>query len=122
MRHPTLVQHLRYDLGGALPDPLRPWVTRDLLGKGATRRYLTRVLLIAAPILSLSLVIPGPMWVSGLMVAMILIPTVYFAVALTYVYRRSRLRQHGLDYRLGDRCRPGAADDRARFRAAYGHE
>lgn len=97
---PTLFQQVRYVCGATLPDSMREWVLEDQTGSGATRRYLLRFLLPMIPVLALFLLIPGPLWMGLSMMALLFIPLLYFTVALTYVYRRSRLIKHGLDPEL----------------------
>ncbi|GAB2518115.1 DUF5313 family protein [Nocardia heshunensis] len=107
---PNLVQRLRYIAGGTLPPSMAPWVIEDLTGAGAARRYLLRILIpIIAP-LCLFLLIPGPLWMSLAMMALLYLPLIYFTVALMYVFRRARLVKHGLD--------PALADQRERARSA----
>lgn len=74
------------------------------------------------PPLLLFLLFPGPVWVSVLMMLLIFLPVVYFAIGFTYVYRRFRLQQHNLDYRLADRNRNGADEERHRYHEEFGHE
>ncbi|AHH17889.1 hypothetical protein NONO_c31020 [Nocardia nova SH22a] len=107
---PTLGQRLRYIVGGVLPATMSGWVLDDLTGPGATRRYLTRILVpIIVPLCGF-LLIPGPLWMGLAMMALLYLPLIYFTVALMYVYRRARLARHGLD--------PGLADTRRHDRAA----
>ncbi|HEY9311595.1 DUF5313 family protein [Williamsia sp.] len=122
MQTPTVAQRVRYNLGGVLPETLQDWVRRDLLGRGAAVRYLLRFLVPMMPPLLLFLLFPGPVWVSVLMMLLIFLPVVYFAIGFTYVYRRFRLQQHNLDYRLADRNRNGADEERHRYHEEFGHE
>lgn len=94
---PNVVQYVKYVCGGTLPPSLQDWVRADLVGPGATRRYLIRGVIPLVPLLTLFLLIPGPRWIIFAMMLLLLIPYVYFLVALTYVYRRHRLLSHGLD-------------------------
>ncbi|MBL1073288.1 DUF5313 family protein [Nocardia sp. 2] len=105
---PTLPQRIGYICGRTLPPSMREWVLEDVIGPGATRRYLLRMLLPMIPVLSLFLLIPGPLWMGLAMMALLYLPLIYFTVALTYVFRRNRLIKHGLDPALAD------ADRRAR--------
>ncbi|BAD54948.1 hypothetical protein NFA_1060 [Nocardia farcinica IFM 10152] len=105
---PSPAQRLAYIGGATLPPSMSEWVLADLTGPGATRRYLTRILLPIIPVLSLLLLLPGPLWMGLAMMALLYLPLIYFTIALMYVYRRHRLLQHGLDPALAD------ADVRAR--------
>jgi hypothetical protein len=113
-RTPNPLQRLRYICGGTLPESMSEWVLRDLTGPGAARRYLLRLMIPLAVVLSLFLLVPGPLWMGGAMMALIFLPLMFFAIALTYVYRRHRLAGHGLD--------PALADVAARTRAALQRE
>lgn len=96
-RKPNALQYAGYVCGRTLPAEMRDWVQNDLVGPGATRRYLVRGIIPLLPLLALFLLIPGPLWIIGSMMLLLLIPYVYFLIALTYVYRRHRLLSHGLD-------------------------
>ncbi|WP_216915275.1 DUF5313 family protein [Nocardia noduli] len=99
---PTFAQRVGYICGKTLPASKSEWVLADLTGPGATRRYLTRILLPIIPVLCLFLLLPGPLWMGLAMMALLYIPLIYFTVALMYVYRRHRLIGHGLDPALAD--------------------
>lgn len=94
---PTFGQYVGYQFGRTLPDSLQDWVRNDLVGPGASARYLIRFTVPVLPILALFLLIPGPVWIPLAMMALLFIPLVYFAIALMRVYRRHRLQSHGLD-------------------------
>jgi hypothetical protein len=99
---PTFAQHIGYIVGRTLPPEMSGWVLNDLTGPGAPRRYLLRFMVPVTLLLLLFLFIPGPLWMSLAMMALLFIPLVFFLVALLYVYRRHRLIQHGLDPALAD--------------------
>lgn len=94
---PTFGQYVGYQFGRTLPGSLQNWVRKDLVGPGASARYLIRFTVPVLPILALFLLVPGPVWIPLAMMALLFIPLVYFAVALMQVYRRHRLHSHGLD-------------------------
>ncbi|WP_216895801.1 DUF5313 family protein [Nocardia alni] len=113
---PGPLQRLRYIFGGTLPASMSDWVVADLTGPGAARRYLLRMLIPLFLVLCLFLLVPGPLWMGAAMMALIFLPLCFFAIALTYVYRRYRLSRHGLDPALGDIAR---RDRAAAVREAY---
>ncbi|MGB2949305.1 MAG: DUF5313 family protein [Rhodococcus sp. (in: high G+C Gram-positive bacteria)] len=121
MNKPTFRQRLRYDAGGVLPEELQEWVRRDLTGRGSTARYLARFLVPLVALLFLFLLFPGPNWIPALMMLMILVPTVYFALALHFVYRVFRLQQHGIDPASVTRKIPSAQRDRSTYKYNYRH-
>ncbi|KZF04221.1 MAG: DUF5313 family protein [Rhodococcus sp. (in: high G+C Gram-positive bacteria)] len=97
---PTFWQYLGYQFGRVLPASMQDWVREDLVGNGAQARYLVRFTLPVIPLLSLFLLVPGPLWIGLAMMALLFIPLVYFAIALMNVYRRHRLLIHDLDPQL----------------------
>ncbi len=97
---PTPLQFLGYSFGRTLPDSMQDWVRKDLVGNGAQVRYIARFIVPIIPLLLLFLLIPGPLWMSLAMMALLFIPLVYFSIALMNVYRRHRLLIHGLDPQL----------------------
>jgi transposase len=113
---PGPVQRLRYIYGATLPPSMHPWVVEDLTGPGAVRRYLLRILVPLVVVLSLFLLVPGPLWMGAAMAALIFLPLAFFSIALTYVYRRYRLARHGMDPALADVTRNDRA---AAVREAY---
>ncbi|WP_278314058.1 DUF5313 family protein [Lolliginicoccus levis] len=122
MARPTARERIGYAFGRVLPPHLHDWVEHDLTGPGATRRYLIRGLLPLLPLLALFLLVPGPLWVIGAMMMLLLIPYVYFLIALTYVYRRHRLISHDLDPGLMSRREQERKDrERADYERRFGH-
>ncbi|WP_232541970.1 DUF5313 family protein [Nocardia bovistercoris] len=120
MRTPTMRQRIAYDLGRALPPELHEWVVHDLVGHGAMERYLVRFLVPVIPFFALVLLFPGPMPLKIGMIVMMIIPLVVFTVALSYVWRRFRLGQHGLDPDLLDHNKI-SEHDRDVYESHYGH-
>ena len=106
---PTFTQYIGYLFGRTLPPSMQSWVRRDLVGPGATARYLARFVLPSFLLLLLFLLIPGPIWIPLAMIALLVVPLAYFAIALMNIYRRHRLQLHGLD--------PDLVGERAQRRA-----
>ncbi|MDO1480894.1 DUF5313 family protein [Rhodococcus ruber] len=118
---PSFTQYVGYLFGRTLPDSLQDWVCNDLVGPGATVRYLVRFTLPIVPFLALFLLIPGPVWVPLAMMALLFIPLVYFAIALMQIWRRHRLEQHGLDPNLlGEKARVRADRERDEYERRFG--
>ncbi|MFC9786806.1 DUF5313 family protein [Rhodococcus sp. NPDC127528] len=100
-RKPTFGQYLGYLFGRTLPDSLQDWVKGDLVGRGASVRYVVRFTVPLIPLfLAFYLLIPGERWIPLAMMALLLFPVLYFAIALMNIYRRHRLLAHGLDPEL----------------------
>ena len=112
-RRPSVLQYIAYSYGKVLPASMRDWVRNDLTGKGATRRTMIRVAIPALLILAPFWLIPASLYVHMEMTLPIFITFVLFSHALNKVWRRHRLRQHGLD--------PNLVDERARKRDAHIH-
>jgi hypothetical protein len=120
MNKPTLRQRIAYDLGGTLPESLHGWVRNDLVGHGAERRYLVRFLVPVIPVFMVVLLLPGPFWVRVIMLTMMAVPMIVFTVSLSYVFRRFRLTQHGLDPKLLERLKYSDLE-RAAYHERFGH-
>ncbi|GAJ85425.1 hypothetical protein NBRGN_094_00250 [Nocardia brasiliensis NBRC 14402] len=120
MKTPTMRQRIAYDLGRELPGELHEWVIHDLVGHGAMERYLVRFLGPVIPFFALVLLFPGPMALKLGLIVMMIVPLVIFTVALSYVWRRFRLVQHGLNPELADHAK-FSEHDRERYELRYGH-
>ncbi|MDR2280199.1 MAG: DUF5313 domain-containing protein [Gordonia sp. (in: high G+C Gram-positive bacteria)] len=107
---PGLLQKIGYLLGRPLPVSMRDWVRNDLTGPGHVRRYIVRGLIPLVPLLVGFWFIPGPLLLRGGMMLLILIPFVYFQIALIRVYRRHLLINNGLDASLVDAVQIQRAD------------
>lgn len=121
MNTPTVRQRIAYDLGHELPPEFRDWVRHDLVGHGAMERYLVRFLVPIIPFFALVFLFPGAVLLKLGMIAMMLAPLVIFTVALSYVWRRFRLEQHGLDPGLIGRLKTSDSE-RMRYEMHYGHQ
>ena len=97
---PGPLQRIGYLLGRPLPTSMREWVKNDVTGPGNTRRYIVRGLVPFIPIAVGLAFIPGPWFMKALMILLLLIPLIYFQIALKNVYRRHLLRNNGLDESL----------------------
>ena len=111
-RKPNLGQYLRYLFGDVLPESMQDWVRNDLVGPGAMTRYVLRFTIPLIPLFAaFYLLIPGERWIPLAMMALLLFPVLYFAVALMNIYRRHRLLSHGLDPELLDAKAQRRAND-----------
>ncbi|ORM25114.1 DUF5313 family protein [Williamsia sp. 1135] len=98
---PNPFQVVKYLLGRPLPESMRDWVARDVVGPGSRRRYIVRGVLPFLPILlAFALFVPGPFVYRIGMIALLLVPLVYFEIALMGIYRRHLLTSNGLDGNL----------------------
>lgn len=97
-RTPNPLQVVKYLLGVPLPESMRDWVVLDVTGPGSRRRYLIRGVVPFLPIfLAFAVFVPGPVVYRIGMITLLLIPLVYFEIALMSVYRRHLLTSNGLD-------------------------
>jgi hypothetical protein len=60
------------------------WVLEDLTGPGAARRYLLRILIPLLLVLSMFLLVPGPLWMGAAMMALIFLPLAFFTADLMF--------------------------------------
>lgn len=111
---PNLLQYIGYCYGRRLPDSMRDWVRNDLAGKGATVRTMVRAAIPALIVLSPFWFVPMSLYLHLSTTLPIFIPFVLFSHALNKVYRRHRLRQHGLD--------PALVDELSRQKNAHIHQ
>ncbi|NLE81492.1 MAG: DUF5313 domain-containing protein [Rhodococcus sp.] len=120
-QRPNFPQYVGYLFGKTLPDSMQDWVRNDLVGPGASVRYIIRFTLPAVLLLALFLLMPGPIWVPLAMMALLIMPLLYFAVALQNIYRRHRLLSHGLDPELmGEKAQKQADRTRADYERRHG--
>ncbi|ADG76738.1 hypothetical protein TPAU25S_03548 [Tsukamurella paurometabola] len=110
---PNPVQYLLYSYGKTLPASMRDWVAHDLAGAGAGARTVIRFSIPCVLMLVPFWFVDADFLVKATMTLPIFIPFVYFSIALNKIYRRARLRWHGLD--------PDLVDQRARIREADLH-
>ncbi|NDK90011.1 DUF5313 domain-containing protein [Gordonia desulfuricans] len=94
---PHGLQYIKYVYGAKLPDSMRTWVANDLAGAGAAARMVAWWAIPCVIILIPLLFVPADWVVRANMTVPILIPYIFFSIALNRVYRRYRLSQHGLD-------------------------
>ena len=111
---PNLLQYVGYCYGRRLPGSMRDWVRNDLAGKGATVRTMVRAAIPALIVLSPFWFVPMSLYLHMSTTLPIFIPFVLFSHALNKVYRRHRLRQHGLD--------PALVDELSRQKNAHIHQ
>lgn len=120
IKKPSVWQYLRYCMGAVLPPDLHPWVKNDLISKGAAKRFIIRVTTPVVIVLAPVFLLPTDIITKLSMTIPLLLPFVYFAVALNPVYRRYRLNKHGMDGDLVDqRRREKEAPDMDAYYARY---
>ncbi|MBJ7287937.1 DUF5313 domain-containing protein [Williamsia sp.] len=118
---PNPLQYMAYCYGYTLPAAMRAWVSADLTGKGAARRTVVRFSVPAILLVAPFLLIPTTPYAHASMTLPILIPFVYFSIALNKVWRRHRLGMHGIDSGVIDeRTRERDAGERRAYVERYG--
>lgn len=120
MKRPTIGQRISYDLGRELPAELHEWVIHDLVGHGAELRYLVRFIVPFIPLLLLPLLFPGPVALKFGVIIMMAVPLIVFTVARSYVWRRYRMKQHGLDPEWINHNKMRETE-RIKYQMHYGH-
>lgn len=101
-RRPSVLQYAAYSYGSVLPPSMHAWVVRDLGGPGANARTATRLCLPVVVALGLVWLIPTTVGMHVVLMAVLLLPMLYFAIVLNRAQRRHRLQAHGLDPDLAD--------------------
>jgi Family of unknown function (DUF5313) len=99
---PSIGRWLWFALGFRLPQDNLDWVRHELTDAGWRLRTVIRHLAVILPICAIIAVvlltlIPAPVWLAVMMVALILCGSVFTTAAYADDIRASRLRQHGLD-------------------------
>jgi Family of unknown function (DUF5313) len=98
---PGPIGWLRFAAGFRLPAANVHWVRHELTDAGWRRRTVVRHLVIIVPVCAILVVLleiflPTPAWVSVMMVALILVGSVFSVFFYADDLRAARLRQHGL--------------------------
>jgi hypothetical protein len=99
---PGVFRWLLFAIGFRLPPENRDWVRHELTDSGWRFRTVVRHLAVIIPICVVVLVVltallPAPLWLSLMTVALILSGSVFSVAAYADDLRANRLRQHGLD-------------------------
>ena len=93
---PSVLQWVRYALGGRLPAALHGWVRHDLTDADWRWRQIVRVLVQAAIPIVVIMVLPLPLTLRILMSVLILLGALSVGAAYGDELRDRRFRQHGL--------------------------
>ena len=98
---PGPIRWLRFAFGFRLPEENIHWVRHELTDAGWRWRTVVRHLVVIIPVCVVLVVVlaaflPGPAWVSGMMVALILAGSVSTVALYADDIRAARLRQHHL--------------------------
>ncbi|MCS3779503.1 DUF5313 domain-containing protein [Tsukamurella ocularis] len=119
---PNPMQYVLYSYGrSVLPPSMHEWVANDLAGPRAALRTVVRFAIPCLLILIPFWFIDTSVLNRATMTLPIFIPFVYFSIALNKIYRRGRLRHHGLDPELVDViAREKEADLHAAYIAKHG--
>jgi hypothetical protein len=98
---PGALRWLAFAFGFRLPPVNIHWVRHELTDAGWRGRTVLRHLVVIIPVCAVLVVIldellPGPLWISLMMVALILTASIGTVAAYADDIRVARLRQHGL--------------------------
>jgi hypothetical protein len=94
---PNLIQRVEYLCGRHLPDSMHDWVVNDTTGPGHNRRYFFRGFLMSIPLLVVIAVLPIALWIKVVMVAMVLLPGMFFLTALRPIYLQELMIDNDVD-------------------------
>jgi hypothetical protein len=99
---PGIARWLLFAAGFRLPAGNTDWVRHELTDAGWRGRTLLRHLAVILPVcvvvaVVLLALVPAPVWLAVVMVALILSGSIFTVAAYADDIRASRLRQHGLD-------------------------
>ncbi|HUZ26666.1 MAG TPA: DUF5313 family protein [Streptosporangiaceae bacterium] len=98
---PGVARWLGFAVGFRLPPENRDWVRHELTDAGWRGRTVLRHLAIIVPVCAIlavvaALLLPAPLWLIMMTVALILSGSLFTVAAYADDIRTSRLRQHGL--------------------------
>lgn len=124
LRRPNPVQWMWYSLGGRLPQRCREWVLRDTTGRTWVWRHAARTTVLLAPLMAVWLLLPGPLWIRGLLVLMAGIVGYFYSFVYMEEAAENRLVKHGYPRGTGKRARAQAHEEadrlaRERYVARY---
>jgi hypothetical protein len=108
---PTVLQWLRYWLGGSLPPELSDWILHDTTGRTWVARHVARAVLHMAPIVLVALVflpMPFPIRIATVVGGMVM--GLIFATAYIIESTERRLEKAGFPAGLGERIRRERAE------------
>jgi Family of unknown function (DUF5313) len=99
---PGVARWLRFAIGFRLPPDNHDWVRHELTDAGWRGRTVLRHLAVIVPIcvvlgLVAGLLLPAPLWLILMTIALILSGSIFTVAAYADDIRASRLRQHGLE-------------------------
>ena len=114
--HPNLLERVEYLCGRHLPDSMHDWVVRDATGPGHNRRYFVRGILMFVPLVVVIGLLPIALWIKLVMIAMMVLPAIYFLTALRPVYLAELLIDNDID---PDTVSDHWADERERQAQVY---
>ncbi|WP_158880613.1 DUF5313 family protein [Amycolatopsis anabasis] len=123
-QRPNPVRWLWYAIGGRLPEKHRTWVLHDITAKTWLLRHAARSTVLIAPLVSVWLLLPGPL---GLRLALMLMAALvgyFYSFAYVEESCEHRLAKHGYPRGTGKSVRAEAnetteAEARARYIARY---
>jgi uncharacterized protein DUF5313 len=111
VKRPNPVRWAWYALGGRLPETYREWVLHDLTARTWLWRHAARSSVLLAPLCLVWLLLPGPLWIRLLMVALAVIVGYFYSFVYSSESAEHRLVKHGYPQGTGKQVRAEARAD-----------
>lgn len=123
-KRPNPARWLWYALGGRLPLRYREWVLRDVTAPTWIWRHAARSSVLLAPLCTVWLLLPGPLWIRGLMVVLAVVVGYFYSFVYIEESAEHRLAKHGYPRGTGKQVRLQAKAEveeevRQRYIAVY---
>jgi uncharacterized protein DUF5313 len=123
-RRPNPARWIWYALGGRLPQRYREWVLHDVTARTWVLRHAARSSVLLAPLCAVWLLLPGPLWIRGLMVVLAVVVGYFYSFAYMEESAEHRLAKHGYPRGTGKQVRAEARAEieeeiRQRYIAIY---
>lgn len=109
-KRPNPVLWLWYALGGRLPDRHREWVLHDVTAKTWILRHGARSTVLILPLVSVWLLLPGPLGLRLSLVLMAALVGYFYSFAYVEESGEHRLAKHGYPRGTGRRLRAEAKE------------
>lgn len=109
---PNPARWVWYALGGRLPPRYREWVLHDVTARTWIWRHAARSFVLLLPLCTVWLLLPGPLWIRGLLVVMAVVVGYFYSFAYIEESGEHRLVKHGYPRGTGKEVRAQARAER----------
>ncbi|WP_019808008.1 DUF5313 family protein [Saccharomonospora halophila] len=124
VRRPGPVRWVWYAAGGRLPERYREWVLHDVTARHYLWRHAARTVVLLGPLVSVWLLLPGPLWLRLVLCLMAALVGGFYSLAYADENCENRVARHGFAHGTAAATRKAARAERdaalhERYRARY---